>query len=93
LIPFYGIVRKNLGSVPWLDVTWRPAVAGAVMGGILWLAGDLNFAATIGLGGLIYIVALAAIGGFSQPDMAILWRAVPAAKLRQRWGRGQAWSK
>ncbi len=93
LIPFYLMVRKNLGVVPWFDIAWRPGVAGAVMGGVLWLAGDLNFIATLSLGGLTYVVTLAAIGGLSQPDMAVLWRALPLAKLRQRLRRGAVQSK
>lgn len=83
LIPFYLIVRQNLCVVPWFDVTWRPAAAGMVMGLALWLVGDINFFATVALGSLIYVVVLAALGGFQQQDMTTLWRAIPLGKLKK----------
>ena len=33
LIPFYYSVRKNLGKLPWLSLTWQPALASAGDGG------------------------------------------------------------
>ncbi|MCB0178237.1 MAG: oligosaccharide flippase family protein [Anaerolineae bacterium] len=83
LIPFYLMVRQNLCVVPWFDVTWRPAAASAVMGLALWLVGDINFFATMTLGGVIYLAMLAILGGLAQQDMAILWRAIPIEKLKK----------
>ncbi len=87
LIPFYLLVRKNLCTVPWFDVVWRPTVAAAIMGASLYLIGDLNFLLTVVLAGLIYLVALALVGGFTQQDMAVIWRAVPLGRLQERLGR------
>jgi O-antigen/teichoic acid export membrane protein len=83
LIPFYLLIRKNLCTVPWFDVVWRPTVAAAVMGGALWLIGDVNFLATVAVAGVTYLAALALVGGLKQPDMSIVWRAVPIGKLRK----------
>jgi O-antigen/teichoic acid export membrane protein len=90
LIPFYMLVRKNLCHVPWFDVAWRPAVAGAVMGMTLWFLGDTNFLLTVAVAGLTYLVALALVGGLTQTDMPVVWRAVPLGRLRTRVGGAQA---
>jgi O-antigen/teichoic acid export membrane protein len=77
LIPFYLLVRKNLCTVPWFDIAWRPTVAAAVMGAVLWLIGDVNFFVTVIVAGVVYLVALALVGGLTQQDMSVLWRAIP----------------
>jgi O-antigen/teichoic acid export membrane protein len=82
LIPFYLLVRQHLGIVPWLDITWRPLVAAAIMGACLWLAGDINFLMTTLLGGAVYLVTLFLLGGLAQQDMDILWRAIPLKRLQ-----------
>jgi O-antigen/teichoic acid export membrane protein len=87
LIPFYLLVRKNLCTVPWFDVAWRPTVAATIMGGSLWLIGDVNFLVTLAVGGIVYLVALALVGGLTQPDMGVVWRAVPAGRLRRKTGQ------
>ncbi len=81
LIPFYLLVRQNLCSVPWFDIAWRPTVAAAVMGLCLWFSGDVNFLVTIAIAGVTYLAVLALVGGFHQPDMGIVWRAVPLNRL------------
>ncbi|RMF00476.1 MAG: flippase [Chloroflexi bacterium] len=77
LIPFYLLVRKHLCTVPWFDVAWRPTAAAAVMAGVLWLVGDLNFFVTVLLAAGVYLASLAAVGGLTQQDMAVVWRALP----------------
>ncbi|MBE7550518.1 MAG: oligosaccharide flippase family protein [Anaerolineales bacterium] len=84
LIPFYLLVRKNLGPVPWFDVVWRPIVAAAVMGTVLWVIGDVNFLVTVVTAGATYLAALALVGGLTQPDMDVIWRAVPLKRLRRQ---------
>ncbi len=83
LIPFYLLVRKNLCHVPWVDVAWRPVIASAIMAGCLWLAGDANFLLKLLLGGGVYLVALAGLGGLHQQDMPVVWRALPLKRLRR----------
>lgn len=84
LIPFYLLVRKNLCAVPWFDVVWRPIVAAAVMGIVLWLIGDANFLIKVAAAGGTYMAALALVGGLTQPDMDVIWRAVPLKRLRRQ---------
>jgi O-antigen/teichoic acid export membrane protein len=84
LIPFYYSVRKNLCHVPWVSVAWRPALASAVMGAVLLLLRDMNALALVAVGAVVYFVVLALIGGFSQPDMAMVWQLIPLDRL---WAR------
>ena len=76
LIPFYYSVRKNLTTVPWFDVVWRPAVAAAAMGGAMWLLFGGNHLLMVLVGGAVYFGVLAAVGGFRQPDMSLIWSAL-----------------
>jgi O-antigen/teichoic acid export membrane protein len=84
LIPFYYSVRKNLCHVPWVGVTWRPALASTVMGMVLWLLHGINALGLVAVGGLVYFSTLALIGGFSQPDMSLVWRLIPLKRLLAR---------
>lgn len=84
LIPFYLLVKRHLCPVPWFDVSWRPTVAAAIMAGGLWLIGDINFFVTLLIGGGIYGVMLILIGGLTQKDMGVVWRAIPLARFREK---------
>jgi O-antigen/teichoic acid export membrane protein len=87
LIPFYLLVRRHLCTVPWLEVVWRPALAAAAMGVVLWFIGDRNFGVTLLVGGVVYAGVLALVGGFVQQDMRVVWRAIPVERWRGRLGR------
>jgi O-antigen/teichoic acid export membrane protein len=92
LLPFYYAVRKHLGPLPWGSLFWRPALASAAMGAVLWLLRGLAWPLLIPIGGGVYLAALLAIGGFRQPDMDLLLkRLLPVERLRA-WlgGRGEA---
>ena len=54
------------------------------MGAVLWLLHDINALGLVALGGLVYFVVLILVGGFSQPDMGLVWRLIP---LDQLWAR------
>jgi O-antigen/teichoic acid export membrane protein len=84
LIPFYYSVRKNLCRVPWVSVAWRPALASAAMGGVLWLLQGTNALALVVVGGAVYFAVLTLAGGFSQPDMAMVWQLIPLDRLRAK---------
>lgn len=83
LIPFYHLVRQHVCVVPWVDIAWRPTVAAAMMGSVLWWLDDLNVLLTVLSGGGTYISTLFLLGGFHQRDMAVIWRAM-------RWQRRTA---
>jgi O-antigen/teichoic acid export membrane protein len=88
LIPFYLSVRKNLCRVPWVSVAWRPALASAVMGAILWQLRGANALAMVMVAFVVYCFVLALVGGFSQPDMSLVWQLIPVDRLRARFRPG-----
>ena len=65
-------------------MTTRPAVASAVMAAVMWWLRDLPWLLLIPVGGAVYLVILALIGGFHQPDMNLLRRLIPVDRLRAR---------
>jgi O-antigen/teichoic acid export membrane protein len=85
LLPFYYAVRKHVGVVPWLSITVRPLLATAAMltatGALVWLGVNVWLATLAGAG--VYAIALLLGGALRAPDMEIIWRALPAGRLRQ----------
>ncbi len=84
LIPFYWAVRKYLGPLPWVSLVWQPALASLVMAGVMWLLRGIPWPLLIPVAGVVYLTVLALCGGFRQPDMSLLLRALPLDRLRAR---------
>jgi hypothetical protein len=87
LIPFYYAVRKHVCHVPWLSIAWRPALASACMGLVLWQLRGVHALLLVIIAGGVYGCVLALLGGFNQPDMHLLWRLMPLGRLRKKLGR------
>jgi O-antigen/teichoic acid export membrane protein len=85
LVPFYYAVRKHLGPVPWISLFWQPTVASAIMAGVMWLLRGIPWLLLIPVGGVVYLVVLALIGGFRQPDMDLLGKLLPLDRLKARF--------
>jgi O-antigen/teichoic acid export membrane protein len=83
LVPFYYCVRKNLTTLPWVDLFWRPAVAAAVMAAVMWLMHGVAIVLTVPVAAVTYLVLLAALGTFRQPDVALVLELLPA-RVRDR---------
>ncbi|MBL7184354.1 MAG: flippase [Anaerolineae bacterium] len=71
LLPFYYCLRRHLAPVSWGRLLWRPALAAALMGGLLWLLRDTSLLLTVPLGGLIYLLALILLRTFSEEEIAL----------------------
>jgi len=82
VIPFYYCVRRNLASIPWLSIVWRPALASALMGAVMWLLQDLNVFLLIPSAAAVYLVALIAAGAFRGEEMGLLIRLLPLGRWR-----------
>jgi O-antigen/teichoic acid export membrane protein len=82
LIPFYYCVRRSLAPAPWLSIVWRPALASALMGAVMWLLRGLNVLLLIPSAAVIYLVALIAVGAFSGEEMELLKRLLPLGRWR-----------
>ena len=89
LLPFYYCLRKHLAPVPWGKLLWRPALAAALMGGLLGLLRDASLFLTVSLGGLIYLLALILLGTFSEEEITLFksllsfgpWKVEPTSDL------------
>lgn len=77
LIPFYYCLRRHLAPLPWLSIVWRPALAAALMGAVMWLLRDLSVLLLIPSAAVVYFVALVAVGAFSGEEMELLRRLLP----------------
>jgi hypothetical protein len=60
--------------VPWVRLLWRPALAAALMGGLLALLRDTSLLLTVPLSALIYLLALILLGTFSEGEIALFRR-------------------
>jgi O-antigen/teichoic acid export membrane protein len=84
LLPFYHAVRKHLGPLPWVSLFWQPTLASAIMAAALWFLHDAPWPLLIPAGGAVYVLVMALIGGFRQPDMDLLAQALPIDRLSAR---------
>jgi hypothetical protein len=75
-------VRRNLAPIPWLSIVWRPALASALMGAVMCLLRGLNVLLLIPSAAVIYLVAMIAVGAFSEEEMELLKRLLPLGRWR-----------
>lgn len=78
LIPFYYAVRKNLASVPFISIAWRPVVASGVMGITLWwLVERVGLLIAVPSVGVLYFAILIGLGALGEDERALLRRVLP----------------
>lgn len=77
LAPFYYALRKHMEPLPILDIFWRPALAGAVMGGVLYLLVAQNILVALTIATPIYAVILVLSGALGADEWLLIQRLVP----------------
>ncbi|MBI5032276.1 MAG: oligosaccharide flippase family protein [Chloroflexi bacterium] len=78
LIPFYYSVRKNLASVPFWSIAWRPVVASGIMGlALWWMLAQFGLLIAVPSAGILYVAVLIALGVLGEDERALLRRFVP----------------
>jgi O-antigen/teichoic acid export membrane protein len=81
LLPFYYCLRKHLAPVPWGRLLWRPALAAALMGGLLFaqqrLFGDVSLLVTVPVASLAYLLALILLRTFSEEEVRLFKSFLP----------------
>jgi O-antigen/teichoic acid export membrane protein len=82
LLPFYYGVRKYIGPVPWHEVAWRPAVAAAGMGIVIWLLRPVSLGVGVVASFPAYLALLWVLGAFATPDVAGLLELVPWSRRK-----------
>ncbi|MBI5304847.1 MAG: oligosaccharide flippase family protein [Chloroflexi bacterium] len=78
LAPFYYSVRKNLATIPFLSLAWRPALASGVMGVALWAMIPLvGVVLAIPVAGIVYGIVLIALGALGEDEKFLLRKLIP----------------
>ncbi len=79
LVPFVVWIRRFLGPLPLLRLVWQPIVAAALFAlvawGVGWQAGLGAWAGAM-IGGVVYCVALLALGAVGPEERALVRRLV-----------------
>lgn len=85
LIPFYRMVRRHVGVVPWLQVYGPAMLSTAVMGAVAYALIQIgtNEWVAVGTGLLAYLLSLPLTGAFRGEDMAAVLRSLPVGPLRR----------
>ena len=74
---FYYSLRKHLAPIPWARLLWRPALATALMVGLMWWLRPMGLLLTVPLGSLAYIGALILLGAFGKEETRLLKELLP----------------
>lgn len=77
LIPFYYALRRHFDRLPLLDVIWRPAVAGVLMGGVIFMALPINMILALLVASLVYGLALFLLGAIGADEWLLIRRLMP----------------
>jgi O-antigen/teichoic acid export membrane protein len=85
LIPFYLIVRRTVGTVPWVTIYTPPLLSTAVMGAVTYglLQFGVNVWAAVPIGLTAYLAALPLTGAFRGEDMSAILRSLLIGPLRR----------
>ncbi len=85
-IPFYLILRRRVGPLPWFDLLWRQTAAGLAMAATFVLVGPFSLLLAILLASGVYGLALIITGAHRAEDMAAIWQALPLRRLQKMRG-------
>ncbi len=72
LLLYMILVRRLIGPVPWMRVTWRPAVASAVMVLVCYVLTSWSIWVDIPLGALVYGIVLGMLGVFGPEQREMI---------------------
>jgi O-antigen/teichoic acid export membrane protein len=73
-LAFYFYLRRVIGSVPWLQLLWRPVVAAGLMLATTTALWRVNGVLALGAGGVIYAMGLLGLGAFGAEERGVLAR-------------------
>ncbi len=84
LIPFWIIIRRELGRLPLWQVAWRPVLATAIMGApMLWLHARGYWAGALAVGVVLYVGMLFALRVFTPEEWGVLRKMLPARRRKE----------
>jgi O-antigen/teichoic acid export membrane protein len=77
-VPFWLVVRREVGRLPLLSLAWRPALATVVMGApMVWLHAKAHWALALAVGVPLYVGALLLLRTFTPEEREFLRRLRP----------------
>ncbi len=76
-LPFYYCVRKNLTTLPGAEIFARPVSAAAAMAGVFYALRGGPVLVALPLAATTYLLVLAILGTFRQPDVALVMGLLP----------------
>jgi hypothetical protein len=82
LIPFGVLLQSALGRLAWIDMIWRPALAGSAMFAVLGLGWTAQPILALIAAGALYPVVLFALKPLSVSEWAMLAPVLPARVKR-----------
>lgn len=82
-VPFYVVLRRTMGPLPWFDLLWRQTAAGLAMAAAFALVGPFSLLLAIPLAAGVYVLALLVVGAHRAEDMAAIWQALPLRRLQK----------
>jgi O-antigen/teichoic acid export membrane protein len=77
LVLFYRCISRSLTRINWLEIFYRPAMAGGLMVGSIWLLREASPLFALLAGGILYLLALFLIGTFSEEEMGLIKELLP----------------
>ncbi|MAU11532.1 MAG: hypothetical protein CL607_17040 [Anaerolineaceae bacterium] len=88
LVPFGILMQRGMQRpVPWLGITWRPALATLAMLAVTVITWPLLNVLAVALGTVVYAVVLIALRPLSDEESAMLNRMLPNRLTESRIGR------
>jgi O-antigen/teichoic acid export membrane protein len=85
LVAFYVLMRRDLPSVPWASLLWRPALSGALMGLTAWLLYGVDSLLATVAALSVYAIALWLLGISREPDMEVVRELLPGLDRLRRF--------
>jgi len=82
LAAFYYYLRPALGSVPWLEMLWRPLLAAGMMGAVTWAGCQVHWVLGVAAGLAAYGAGLVSLRALTPTERKVLAGILPARLKR-----------
>ncbi len=73
---YFYFVRKKITHFKFFSNTWKPIIASALMGGVVWLVRDMQLFIVIAIGIVVYTIVLFLFQFFSKEDIMFARRLI-----------------
>jgi O-antigen/teichoic acid export membrane protein len=77
LAAFYYTLRPAMGSIPWLEMLWRPLVAAGLMGLVTWAGYQVHWVLGVAAGVVAYGVGLVWLRVLTPAERSVLASILP----------------